>query len=303
MKQFSSQILIGVLTFFIGVSVVMYCYLRPNLQTPINESTLPHTQTIFDEYNSAWQTLLTFENQNIEKLNEESKNKLEQAKEVLIGKQSERARLISRISNAQGQTRYVFIEESPLMTIPGGCSLRVFIFNDEGKLLNSLAFPSGWRIGLKDIRVIYKSEIGRKIIEVESVPVINGRDIVKQYYALIGEDVLPIRLEDSGGKLVQNIYDYPNMTNGFTLKGRTEEEWKKSLESEDTAEILAALTWLNGRHLNLTQHSSIGFSEDINEARLIAEIHSSKSIKSILERLIQSSNVWIRDAVKVPVKS
>ena len=128
------------------------------------------------------------------------------------------------------------------MTIPGNCSLRIFIFSSEGQLLNSIIFPSGYRIELKNIKVVSKPEIGRKVIEVESEPVINGRDITKQYYALIGDKILPIRLEDSRGEIVQNDYTSSDHTIGLTLIGRSAEQWKQSLESKDIAEILAALT-------------------------------------------------------------
>ncbi|MCA1623081.1 MAG: hypothetical protein LC768_16010 [Acidobacteria bacterium] len=303
MQQFSLRIFIGILTFFFGVSIVMFWYFRPNLHTSTDKPILPQSQAISDESKSAWQTLLSFENQDLRKLDKESKARLKKASDVLIGKSFDDFRLISKISNSQGEIRYILIEESPLIAIPGDSRLRIYLFNPQGKLFDSLSFPSGWRIGLKGIRVIYKSEIGREVIEVESEPVINGRDIVEQYYALIGEKVLPIRLEDSRGKLVQNYYEFPNMTIGFTIVGRSAEEWKKALNSEDRAELLATLTWLNGIHSNPVKHSTLTSGEEINEARLVEEMHSQAEIKAVLKRLLQSDNAWIREAAKLPIES
>lgn len=46
MKHFSSRIFIGILTFFVGVSTVMFLYFSPSLQTPTEKPLLSQIQTI-----------------------------------------------------------------------------------------------------------------------------------------------------------------------------------------------------------------------------------------------------------------
>jgi hypothetical protein len=305
MKYFSFRIFIGMLTFFLGISFVMFRYVRPASQPSTDEKNVTQAEVMSDEDKAAWQTLLSFENKDLRRLNQENweqEVKLNKAIDVLIGRQIEEPRLISKISNSQGQINYVFILELPMLVIPGNSSLRVFVFNIDGKLLNNLAFPAGYRIELKDIRVIFNPEIGREIIEVESEPVINGRNIAKQYYALVGENVLPVRLEDSKAKSLQNNYVSPDHTIGYTMVNRSMEEWEKALESDDTAEILATLAWINGKHFNAMQYSPRYYEEAIKEARLAYEIKSNSRTKATLEKLKQSGNKWIREAANLPIE-
>jgi hypothetical protein len=201
---------------------------------------------------SAWQTLLSFENQDLKILQEQKKKFLQNAIDEFVGKTTDFAfpRLLSQISNAKNEKFYLLIEELPLLTIPGNCGLRIYLFDLNGKQLKKLSFDSGWRISLTDINIRYSNKIGRELIEVGSEPVINGRDVAKQYYALIDRDILLIRLEDSRGQLVSNLYGAPNYTIGTNRTGLAAEERKSWLKSNDTAEILASLTWLSGKHLN-----------------------------------------------------
>lgn len=135
------------------------------------------------------------------------------------------------------------------------------------------------------IRVVYLSQVGRKVIEVSSAPSINGRDVAKQFYALVNDDVLLIRLEDKAGHLIRNTYGAPNHTFGFTITGRSANEWKAALESGDFAEVLATLTWLSGTHLDpkeaVPEISGMPpvAHEDMSEARLAADLSSREDLE------------------------
>jgi hypothetical protein len=146
------------------------------------------------------------------------------------------------------------------------------------------------------------SEIGREVLEVSSRPVINGRDVAKQYYALIGEKVLLVRLEDGGGNLIRNIYGTPNHTIGLTLTGRSANEWEKALESNDVAEVLATLTWLSGTHWNPRNPSPEYAHEEMREAQLADYIRSRKGVKLMLKKLTQSENTWVQNAAQLAIK-
>jgi hypothetical protein len=147
---------------------------------------------------------------------------------------------------------------------------------------------------LKQVR-----NVSGDVLEVESEPVINGRDVAKQYYALIGEKLLLIRLEDSKGKLIRNVYGAPNHTIGLNQTGRSSADWAKSLESNDRAEVLAALTWLGGIHWNPGMAAPDYLHEEMSEARLAEEVRALETVKASVNRLRHSDDAWVRDAAKL----
>ncbi|MFL6335844.1 MAG: hypothetical protein ACJ754_21250 [Pyrinomonadaceae bacterium] len=208
-------------------------------------------------------------------------------------------RLVSKISNAQGQTRYALIVESPLLSIPGESRLQVHIFNTEGHVLSFSNFSSGWRIDVTGVEVEYAPEVKRGVVVVSSQPVINGRDVVKQFYALIGDQVILIRLEDSRGQLVRNEYGAFDHPIGPSIDSRKVEDWEVALESDDVAEELSALTWLGGLHWDPRKPQPTYPHEELTESRTAYELHSRGRVKVALEKLLRSDNRWLRSAAEL----
>jgi hypothetical protein len=304
MKRFGLHLFIALLTFLFGLTFATFFYLRPSSPgAPLEAALAPKLKAGVNE--SAWQELLSFENQDLRELDQKSRADLQNAIDTLAG-ESENGRLVprlvSKIPGVQGQISYALVEESPLVTIPGQSGIRIHLFNSEGKLLSSAAFSTGWRISLADMKLTYVPEIGREVLVVNSKPEINGRDVAKQYYALIGEKVLLVRLEDSSGKPVRNIYGAPHHTIGPALSGRSAGEWEKVLESRDEAEVLAALTWLGGIHWNPDSPAPEYEHEELSEAYLAEGVRSSKAVKVALSRLARSENAWLRSATALAAK-
>jgi hypothetical protein len=304
MKRFSLRFVVAVFTFIIGITCATFGIFNPNLHHTTENPVLIQITNESNVRIISWQIFLSFENQNLENINREQKDRLQDAIDKLIGKTTNIGipKLISKISDEQRQIKYILIGESPLITIPGKSGLRIQLFNLEGKLLKSMSFDSGWRIALTDIKVNYSPKIDREIIEVNSEPVINGRDVVKQYYALIGEKIMLIRLEDSKGQPIRNVYGAPNCIIGLNITGRSEEEWKKTFESNDMAEILASLSWLNGIHWNPQQNQTENWYENINEAKLVEKVRSDENIKGRVKNLTKSKNSWLKDAATLAIK-
>ena len=69
-------------------------------------------------------------------------------------------RLFSRVSTFPGERRYVLVEESPLVFLPGDSHLRSAVFDLEGKLLDSSELSAGWRIMLFRIRFTQVKDFG-----------------------------------------------------------------------------------------------------------------------------------------------
>jgi hypothetical protein len=310
MKRFALRFFSVLLTFIIGVAIATSWRLRPNVYPVPHKPVLPQNQERKEASISAWQVLLSFEDQDLSRLERSSAVRLRQALNVLIGKPRPDEfplvpRLISKMSNAQGQTDYALIEEAPLLKIPGESRLHVHLFTIEGNLLGSSEFSSGWRISLDGMQVKYMPEVGREVLEVSSRPNMNGRDVVKQYYALIGEKVMLIRLEDSHRHLTRNLYGAGLHPIGLTIKGRSAEEWEKALESDDLVEALATTVWLGGTRWNTQRpmpDSAGEEGEDMSEARLAEDVRSREGVQATLSRLVQSDNVWVRRAAELAVK-
>jgi len=288
----------------------------PGIRALFRDRTKAHSRTVGQsqpDTSAAWQTLLLFENQNLSKLAKPEREKIQRTIDALVGKRENQLRFpwfLKKISEAKGLTRYALIEESPLITIPGNSGMSVHIFGPNGALIRSFAFETGWRIAVTDIRVAHLRQIDRDVIEVRSEPVINGRDVAKQFYALVNDDVLLIRLEDKAGHLVRNAYGAPNHTFGFAITGRSANDWEQTLVSDDPAEVLATLTWLSGTHLDPKEPLPVpptGWPEisheELAEARTAGEVRSRESVQRRLKTLLASENLWVRQAANLARKS
>src|SRR5688572_25320271 len=115
---------------------------------------------------SAWQVLLSFENQDLEGLDEKSSQVLRKAVNAVTGHAGENRfaefapRIFRTISNTSGEKRYILVEEAPLIIIPGNASLRVHVFDVDGGLLNEQEFNTGNRVSLNSIQIRRIEAIG-----------------------------------------------------------------------------------------------------------------------------------------------
>jgi hypothetical protein len=297
--SFSWRIAVAFLTFITGISVVVFWYFRPLSVVEPGEirsnQSLPISAD--DEY---WQTLISVENQNLSNLDENSTEKVRRAIMKLTTSTVEHCyvpRLFTKISNYERQQYYILIEESPLVTIPGGSQLCVHLFSLDGKLLNMQAFEAGWRIGLEEVMMANLLEIDRPVLQVNCKPYINGANVAKQYYALIGKKLRLIRLERDTQELAANYYYASNKIIGPAIHAESVGEVKDSLKSTDNAEVLAYLTWLSAIHL-----SSANFENDpISQPNLVNQVKRNIYLKELLFNLEQSENVWIQQAAKLAI--
>lgn len=291
MKNHLAGLAVGLLTFSLGWSIATIPFERkctPGVLTVrVARASLP-----------PWAVLLSYQDRDLTKI-ESAEHQLRTAIDALRGRiENERlyARRFSRISTSEGKSRYVLVEESPLVSIPGDSRLRISLFDLDGRLIDSAEFGAGWRISVSEIRFIKAKDIEGEVLEVRSYRHINGADVVKQYYALLEDTMTLIRLEDSSGALFQNTYRTPNHTIGQTKTGRPAADWERALVSNDTAEVLAALTWLGGHHLDPSEADGSYVYEDLSEARLAKEVRQRPAVKAAVNALRNSNNAWVREA-------
>ena len=243
---------------------------------------------------SAWQVLLSFENQDLQGLDQESSEVLQKAVTTVTGHGSENflPRIFRTITNTSGQKRYILVEEAPLRMIPGSSSLRVHVFDLAGRLLNEQEFNAGYRISLSSIQIRRIEAINSEVLIAQGLSVFGGH-FLSQYYVLSKNQIVLVYLE-TDGLFEQNNYQNRHVTIGPQLQ-RSVEDWEKALHSDDEAEVLTALLWLGGYHWD---GLPAPYDEDKGESEKVSILSSREPIRKRLFELSQSKNFWIQAAAQ-----
>lgn len=197
-----------------------------------------------------------------------------------------------------GQTRYIILLGAPEFIVPGGSSACVQVFDPLAKKLSSWSFQTGHRITFVDASIEHSSPLATDLIVLHMSRFINGRNIAKEYFALDHDRLRLIRLEDDQGKLTQNEYVFPNYEIGLVPDAKTVEEWARLLESGDKSDVLSALIFLGGRHLDGPDRGYGGGPGPLESkyAALFLQVIASPRIHDIIERLTNSDDEWIKEA-------
>jgi hypothetical protein len=199
-------------------------------------------------------------------------------------------------TNRNGVARYVVLLGEPEMIIPGGSSACVLLFDGASKRINNWCFQTGWRITLDNASFEFSSALGSDVMVLHMVRLINGRNVAKEYFAISGDRLQFVRMENDKGEAVQNEYVFPNYEIGFVPAGNTEDEWVGMLESADKADLLSALVFLSGRHLAESQRHFSSEPAESKYAWLFQQLVGSPRIHELVAGLSRSDNEWIRQA-------
>lgn len=156
-------VLVSILTFAVGV-----------LMTPRE---LPHDFTpenVLVVRQSPWKLLLTFENQDLQQLDQVHKEILDKTLESLTGKRYENVArgefepvLFQSMLNGKGEKRYLLVELATLWMIPGSSTLRIHVFDTAGYILNAQEFDTGNRTFVTSMRISRYRAIERQLLIVE----------------------------------------------------------------------------------------------------------------------------------------
>lgn len=249
-----------------------------------------------------WNELLSYAGKNVDRLEASKReriNTLIRLRVPLKGSNPTFTRGLAIVTLPSLQ-RAVIFEDPPGMggrSIPSACDVRAHLFTLEGIYISTESLSIGWRMDWVSARATTQAEIGGDVIDVSSGDGMGGADIAHQFYALLMDRLVLVRLEDSSGKPVPNHYGAPNWTIGPRRVSATPIEWKLALGSADPVATLDALVWLGGTHLDpsIPPRSDV-YHEDMAEAQLCEEVRNRPEVISRLRELATSSNKWIRDA-------
>ena len=266
---------------------------------------------------SPWQVLLSFENQHLENLSEQSDRAVRQAIEALTGHPNQNVypqfapRLFRTISNTKGETRYILVEEAPLVIIPSESRLRVHIFDAAGNLLSWEDFAAGWRTVLTSVNIrkitypIMESPTQIRLPLVEQDALVAdgeycfGGSPSHQYYVVIGNRISLLYLE-AKSQMDRNDYQNRNLTIGPLMPERSADDWQKALLSDDTAEVMSALIWFGGSHWS---GQAPPYDEDKPEAEKVSALRAREGVQKIIIELTHSPNQWIQIAAEAALKN
>ncbi|MCG3184749.1 MAG: hypothetical protein ICCCNLDF_02878 [Planctomycetes bacterium] len=206
---------------------------------------------------------------------------------------------ICSVADSTGETFFVLLEEPRYLAIPGTYNVGAHVFGASWELLSQVSFSAGWRMDVTDVEVADHSPLGRSVLCFRTAPFINGLDVGREYYALCSGRLVLVRLEDAQGVAIENVYGAPNHTIG-PVPAELGELAGAITEDADAGLLLEALTFMGGRHLTLEKLANRNvLSETEDLIRCVDELFSSTAVRDRVATLVESDNVWIRDAARL----
>lgn len=117
---------------------------------------------------------------------------------------------------------YVFLELIPMLCSHSNSHARVTIFDDNGRLLNEVQFQTGYSLDVEDAERITLESTAELVFAIDSIPAggpvdlvdgrycreKQGRGIRRQYYAVIDNQPVLLRLEGIMGNSMPNGADH-----------------------------------------------------------------------------------------------
>jgi hypothetical protein len=205
-------------------------------------------------------------------------------------------------TNRSGETRYIVLLGESLAIIPGGSSACIQLFDAAAKRIEGLCFQTGWRITLVDASIEYSDSLASDLVVIHTAPVVNGLNIAREYFAIKNDRIRVVRMENDKGELVQNEYVFPNYEIGVVPTASSADEWERLLGSKDKVDVLSALVFLGGRHVDGPDQDFGPGPHESKYAGLFEQLAGSARIGELIQTLGKSDNVWIRQAAALAAR-
>jgi hypothetical protein len=197
---------------------------------------------------------------------------------------------------ALGDRRYVVFAASPIAILPGHSGAEVLLLSSAGKELGRWRFSTGWRIDVRSAELARNDDLRAPVIAIHTAPMVNGRDVTVQYFALAHGRLSFVRAEDSHGQLVRNDYTATNHTLGGEPSADSVAGWNALLASDDPISELTALVYISGLHAPL---GARGNSPEVErDARTARDLEAAAGTSARIGRLRHSPHRWIQEAAR-----
>jgi hypothetical protein len=194
---------------------------------------------------------------------------------------------------SQKLDRFIIFAGQHIMKIPGESSARVVLLSETGKIISRSTFSTGWRIDISAARFTFDGTLQAHLIDITTHPVINGQDIRRQVFAVDGDRLLFVRMEDGAGRLIRNHYLSPNWTLGGELPAKSVADWLALLKSPELPRRLAAMTYLAGTHMDPNRPREDVYSETVADAKMALAFRDHPETRALLEQYRGEKHPWI----------
>jgi hypothetical protein len=264
-------------------------------------------------------SLETYAGKDLRKLDERSLQELRGRLEALTGDKPEKNEGRSFEPwwvkpFAAGSAAWVFLEAYPGYDVPDTSGVRVHVFDKNWKRLVKQSFPTGYRFFLTEVTVNRENPLTQDLLVAwvtpsgpfirfqggQMRPAFEQGDFQRQYYAVLSEQVVMVRLEDDKGQLARNHYRWTAPPKGPPVPTRTINEWVRSLRSPNAAEQLSTLVWLSGMHLpsTVTRQADVS-QENVADSKLFEAVRDSEETRKALRELVNSGNFWVQEYARL----
>lgn len=193
--------------------------------------------------------------------------------------------------------RVLLLDAPTVISIPGDFPVVAHVFSSDGRPLTITSFSGGWRMIWVSTRVMPAGPAGASCIVAESKSSLSGENVGRQYYGLLKDRVVLLRLEDEQGAFVPNSYWTSNLRIGPEPPDRAPDLWEDSLHAQDPSEVLASLCWLAGEHWH-AEGIRESHHETAEACRQVADVRKRAGVKARLKVLENSTNSWIAEAAR-----
>ncbi len=209
-----------------------------------------------------------------------------------------------------GKAEWMVLEAYPGYNVPDVSGVRVHIFDPSWKRVVKQTFPTGYRFFLREAKVSSDNPLRQDLlvtvtdsagpfIAIEGEPkrpAFEQGMYQRQYYALVGDRLAMVRLEDDEGRIARNNYRWSAPSKGPPVTKRTALQWLHCLRSPMPAEQLAALVWLSGYHLSSKEprYKNVN-QESVSDSRRFEAVRDSLQTRKAVARLTHSKNRWVRE--------
>jgi hypothetical protein len=149
-------------------------------------------------------------------------------------------------------------------------------------------------------------------MDVGEFMVVNPEITERQYYAIIEDNPVLVRMENISGKPLRNIYSFASNMKGPPLPSWGMGKWVSAIKSDSNALIMASLVWLGGEHRNIKHKQQLKISiddknieammngtESLEQVRLLESVRDDESVINTLNKHRRSSNPWIRELAEM----
>jgi len=216
-----------------------------------------------------------------------------------------------------GKAAWIVLEADPGGSIPGWSGIQVHVFDKGWKRLTKQAFPTGYRSFLKEVSLVKDNPLKQELLVAKVTssgpfikdgdkkrPAFEQGDFQRQYYALLNDKLVLVRLEDDNGQLAQAHYRFRMSSKGPAVPNRTRDDWVRSLNSANPVEKLATLVWLSGMHLSSSETRYENHSqESVEDSKLFEAVRDTVETKKALRELANSKNSWIQEYAKFALEA